>query len=334
MLEAAVKVQSATENQPVLEFRDVKKHFTVRGGILGSGSKQTVCAVDGVTLAIERGQTLGIVGESGCGKTTLAKLALLLEYPSGGRILFRGKDVKGIGKEETRAFHSSVQAVFQDPWSSLNPRMKILDIITEPLLVSRRLSQSEMLKRAEELMSMVGLSPSYLGRFPHELSGGQRQRVAIARALSLSPDLVVLDEPVSSLDVSIRSQIMNLLKDLQERHSVAYLMIGHHLATVAYVSQRIAVMYLGKIVELLDSQDLVKSPSHPYTQGLLAASLPSHPRNRGRSAPISGEVPSPINPPPGCRFQARCPQAMDVCSSLEPPLVEVGTGLVACHLYR
>jgi oligopeptide/dipeptide ABC transporter ATP-binding protein len=329
-----VKDQSATENLPVLEFRDVKKHFTVRGGILGSGSKQVVCAVDGVTLAIERGQTLGIVGESGCGKTTLAKLALLLEYPSGGRILFRGRDVKGMGKQGTRDFHSSVQAVFQDPWSSLNPRMKILDIITEPLLVSRRLSQAEMLERAEELMSMVGLSPSYLGRFPHELSGGQRQRVAIARALSLSPDLVVLDEPVSSLDVSIRSQIMNLLKDLQERHSVAYLMIGHHLATVAYVSQRIAVMYLGKIVELLDSQDLVKSPSHPYTQGLLAASLPSHPRNRGRSAPISGEVPSPINPPPGCRFQARCPQAMDVCSSLEPPLVKVGTGMVACHLYR
>jgi oligopeptide/dipeptide ABC transporter ATP-binding protein len=333
LLEAAVTVTAVQDAPPMLEFRNVARFFAVPGRLPWSRERRHVRAVDGVSLTIDRGATLGIVGESGCGKTTLARLALLLDRPTGGQIHFRGRDTRQFRREELKAFRSSVQAVFQDPWSSLNPRKKVFEIVTEPLVVNRRLSRGELRERANDLMRMTGLPPAYLSRWPHELSGGQRQRVAIARALSLNPALVVLDEPVSALDVSIRSQIMNLLKDLQEAHGVGYMMIGHHLPTVAYLSQRIAVMYLGKVVEVLDSQDLKDSSRHPYTHSLLAASLPSHPRDRGKTTPIIGEIPSPIAPPPGCPFHPRCARAMDVCSSVVPSLKPIGDSLVACHLY-
>lgn len=311
---------------PVLEFKNVKRHFEL-------SSSRIVRALDGIDLSLQGGQTVGIVGESGCGKTTLSKLALMLDKPTLGEVQFKGVNVNQFGKSDWKDFRSSVQAVFQDPWSSLNPRMRILDIVTEPLLVNTRSSPTERRARAEYLMTEVGLPTAFLSRFPHELSGGQRQRVAIARALSLEPKLIVLDEPVSSLDVSIRSQVINLLKDLQQQKGYGYLLIGHDLATVAYISHRIAVMYLGRIVEINSSAELISNPQHPYTQGLLAAHLTDHPSQRGRNAPIAGEVPSPLSPPSGCRFHTRCPHAMRICSEEEPTMESRSTGLVACHLY-
>ena len=310
----------------VLEARDLKKHFPVTKGVLISKVTGWIKAVDGVSFSIQPGETLGIVGESGCGKSTTAKMLLMLEEPTEGSIMFQGKDISEADAEQRREYRSSVQAVFQDPWSSLNPRMRVRDVIAEPMLINLDISRAEIQDRVNKLLSDVGLSPYPANLFPHEFSRGQRQRLAIARALSLNPKLIVLDEPVSALDVSIRAQIMNLLKDLQKEYNVSYMLIAHHLATVRYMCDWVAVMYLGQIVEFASAKDLYERPSHPYTQALMSAALPSHPDTVQEEIILTGEVPSPLNPPAGCRFNPRCPQVMDDCSQVEPELRQVADG--------
>ena len=318
----------------VLEARDLKKHFPVTKGVLISKTTGWIKAVDGISFSIQPGETLGIVGESGCGKSTTAKMLLMLEEPTEGTILFQGSDISKSDAEARREYRSSVQAVFQDPWSSLNPRMRVRDLIAEPMIINLDISKSEVHERVEKLLSDVGLNPYHANLYPHEFSGGQRQRLAIARALSLNPKLIVLDEPVSALDVSIRAQIMNLLKDLQKEYNVSYMLIAHHLATVRYMCDWVAVMYLGQIVEFAAAKDLYDNPSHPYTQALMSAALPSHPDTVQDEIILTGEVPSPLNPPEGCRFHPRCPQAMDRCSVEIPKVTEISSGHVtSCHLY-
>jgi oligopeptide/dipeptide ABC transporter ATP-binding protein len=316
----------------VLEATDLTKHFPARRGLFGAAGG-AVRAVDGISFTIERGQTLGIVGESGCGKTTTAKLVLGLEVPTGGVMRFEGKDLQQLDPAGRRHYRKSVQAVFQDPYASLNPRMRISAIIAEPLTTNEKLSAAAVRERVLELLDLVGLPPRAADLFPHEFSGGQRQRIAIARALALSPQLIVLDEPVSALDVSIRAQILNLLRDLQARLGLSYLFIAHDLAAVAHMSHTIAVMYLGKIVETGEARSLAREPKHPYTEALFSAALPSHPDERREEIILPGEVPSPINPPSGCRFHPRCPQAMARCATEAPALRDIGGRILACHLY-
>ncbi|MEA2769736.1 MAG: peptide/nickel transport system ATP-binding protein [Acetobacteraceae bacterium] len=316
----------------VLEAVRLRKHFPARRGIFG-GSNGTVRAVDDISFAIEPGQTLGIVGESGCGKTTTAKLVLGLEQPSGGSIRFDGRDLDDLDTAGRRHYRKSVQAVFQDPYASLNPRMRIAHIIAEPLVTNEKLSADDVRKRVRQLLDLVGLPEHAADLFPHEFSGGQRQRIAIARALALSPRLVVLDEPVSALDVSIRAQILNLLGDLQAELGLSYLFIAHDLAAVAHMSHRIVVMYLGKIVESGEARVLALAPKHPYTRALFSAALPIHPDEQQAETILKGEVPSPLNPPAGCHFHPRCPHAMPRCGVEEPALVNVSGSLVACHLF-
>ena len=318
----------------ILEARDLKKHFPVTKGVLISKITGWIKAVDGISFSIQPGETLGIVGESGCGKSTTAKMLLMLEEPTEGTILFQGKDMSEADPEQRREYRSSVQAVFQDPWSSLNPRMRVRDLIAEPMVINLDISRAEIRDRVQKLLTDVGLNSYHANLYPHEFSGGQRQRLAIARALSLNPKLIVLDEPVSALDVSIRAQIMNLLKDLQNEYNVSYMLIAHHLATVRYMCDWVAVMYLGQIVEFSSAKDLYENPSHPYTQALMSAALPSHPDTIQEEIILTGEVPSPLNPPEGCRFNPRCPQAMDRCSVEVPKVTEISPGHVtSCHLY-
>jgi len=316
----------------LLEADNLVKHFPVKGGFFSGGA--VVRAVDGVSFRIEAGRTLGVVGESGCGKTTTAKVVLGLETPTSGSLRFEGGDLQTLNAEGRRRYRRSVQAVFQDPYASLNPRMRVGAIITEPLVVHEQLARGEARERARRLLDVVSLPERSIDLFPHEFSGGQRQRIAIARALALEPKVIVLDEPVSALDVSIRAQILNLLRDLQARLGLAYLFITHDLAAVAYMSHTVAVMYLGKLVEVGPARAVATAPQHPYTKALFAAALPSHPDERRDEVTLPGEVPSPIAPPPGCRFHTRCPVVMDRCSREEPPLVHVTDRLVACHLYR
>ena len=326
--------QGQPDQQPLLEVRGLKKHFPVTKGLLFSRTTGYLQAVDGISFQVERGKTLGIVGESGCGKSTTAKLLLMLEEPTEGSILFEGEDIHHSNAAQRKDYRSSVQAVFQDPWSSLNPRMRVKDLIGEPMFINWDVSHREIEARVQKLLLDVGLSPYHSNLYPHEFSGGQRQRLAIARGLSLNPKMIILDEPVSALDVSIRAQIMNLLKDLQTEYGVSYLLIAHHLATVRYMCDWVAVMYLGQIVEYAEVKELYNNPLHPYTKALMSAALPSHPDIEQDEIILTGEVPSPLNPPSGCRFHTRCPFAMDRCAVEIPETKEIAPGhTTSCHLY-
>jgi oligopeptide/dipeptide ABC transporter ATP-binding protein len=316
----------------LLAAEKLSKHFFA-GRWLWGGNRGVVRAVDGVSFVIEAGRTLGVVGESGCGKTTTAKLVLGLEEPTGGGIRFEGQDLRTLDAGGRRHYRKSVQAVFQDPYASLNPRMRVSAIIAEPLINNTVLPRAEVRRRVVDLLDLVGLPGRAADLFPHEFSGGQRQRIAIARALALSPKLVVLDEPVSALDVSIRAQILNLLRDLQAQLGLAYLFIAHDLAAVAHMSHTIAVMYLGRIVESGEAQALVRAPKHPYTAALFSAALPSRPDERHDEIILPGEVPSPLRPPSGCHFHPRCSHAMDHCACRQPGFADIDGRLVACHLF-
>jgi oligopeptide/dipeptide ABC transporter ATP-binding protein len=316
----------------LLQARDLRKHFPVGRGMFNRGGA-LVRAVDGVSFEIMAGETLGVVGESGCGKTTTAKLVLCLEQPTDGSVEFDGQPLGTLDGDGVRRYRRSVQAVFQDPYASLNPRMRVGAIVAEPLVTHEALDRGTVDARVTELLDFVGLPARAATLFPHEFSGGQRQRIALARALAVSPKLIVLDEPVSALDVSIRAQILNLLRDLQQQLGVSYLFIAHDLAAVAHMSHTIAVMYLGKIVEIGPAAAVARTPKHPYTQALFAAALPSHPDEARDDMVLPGEVPSPLAPPAGCRFHPRCPSALARCASDEPVLRRHADRRVACHLY-
>ena len=320
-------------NGALLKVEGLKKHFPVGSGFL-SRNKAILKAVDGIDFQIEEGKTYGLVGESGCGKSTTAKVLLQLEEPTDGTFLFDGEDVPTFSREQNREYKSNVQAVFQDPWASLNPRMRVGSIIGEPLEVNSTWTKNEIRTRVGDLLTEVGLQEYQANLFPHEFSGGQRQRIGVARALALNPKLIILDEPVSALDVSIRAQIMNLLEDLQDEHNLTYLLIAHHLATVRYMCDKVGVMYLGRLVEEAETEELFDNPLHPYTRALMSAALPSHPDIEREEIILAGEVPSPVNPPDGCHFHERCPSVFEPCSSQEPVETQPVPGhRVVCHLY-
>jgi peptide/nickel transport system ATP-binding protein/oligopeptide transport system ATP-binding protein len=316
----------------LLQVRDLRKHYPVRKGLLGRAVAK-VHAVDGISFSIAASETLGLVGESGCGKSTAGKTILRLVDPTAGTIEWRGQRIDALGRAAMRPFRRELQAVFQDPYSSLNPRLRAADIVAEPLRNYARLEAPAVREKVAWLFEKVGLRPDQMVKFPHEFSGGQRQRLGIARALALQPKLIVCDEPVSALDVSVQAQVINLLGDLQAEFGMSYLFVAHDLAVVEHISHRVAVMYLGKIVELTDKRTLFRDPQHPYTEALLSAVPVPEPGAKRRRIILQGDVPSPITPPPGCRFHTRCPYAEERCRREEPAMKEIRPGhLVACHL--
>ena len=316
----------------LIESKELTKYFPVIKGLIFSRLIGMVKAVDAINFSIGKGETFGLVGESGCGKTTTAKLILMLEDITSGTILFNGKDIGQLSGRDLKNYRRMVQAVFQNPYGSLSPRMRVGDIIAEPLVVNDTLPRNQVKERIAEVLEMVRLGREKVDRYPHEFSGGQRQRIAVARALILNPSLIVLDEPVSALDVSIRAQIINLLMEIQEQSGISYLLIAHDLAVVKHMSHRIGVMYLGKLVEVGESEELYQNPLHPYTRALHSAALPSHPDDPRKEIILPGEVPSPLNPPSGCRFHPRCSETKPICCEKAPILVDVGgRHYVACH---
>ena len=318
-----------TEN--LLEVKNLVKHFPVRGGVF-SRVRNYVKAVDGISFDVKPGETLGLVGESGCGKSTAGRSILRLIEPTSGEINFEGENICELSNEELRKRRRQMQIIFQDPYASLNPRMTIGSIVGEPLTIHKVAKGQERKDRVEQLLHRVGLRPEHIRRYPHEFSGGQRQRIGLARALALNPKLIIGDEPVSALDVSIQAQVINLLEDLQKDLGIAYVMIAHDLAVVQHVSDRIAVMYLGKIVELAEADELVSSPKHPYTEALLSAVPVPDPTVKTERILLKGDVPSPVDPPSGCRFHTRCPYKEDLCDQEDPPMLEMSPGhTVACH---
>ncbi|MCU9592159.1 ABC transporter ATP-binding protein [Bacillus velezensis] len=327
---------TAAGQETILELKDVKKYFPIRSGFL-QRKVGDIKAVDGVSFSLKRGETLGIVGESGCGKSTAGRTMIRLYKPTDGRILFKGQDISGLSEEKLRkSVRKNIQMVFQDPFASLNPRKTLRSIIKEPFQTHHMYSMSERNERVEELLAKVGLHPSFANRYPHEFSGGQRQRIGIARALTLNPELIIADEPVSALDVSIQAQVINLMEELQEEFNLTYLFISHDLSVVRHISDRVGVMYLGKMMELTDKHELYGNPLHPYTQALLS----SVPVTRKKDAVkreriiLKGELPSPANPPKGCVFHTRCPMAKPICKEQIPAFEEAAPGhYVACHLY-
>ncbi|MSP87404.1 MAG: dipeptide ABC transporter ATP-binding protein [Alphaproteobacteria bacterium] len=317
---------------PLVRVEGLTKHFPIVKGIVFSRVSGAVKAVDGVSFDIRAGETLGFVGESGCGKTTTGRMLIRLIEPSAGRVTFMGQDVLALEGEALRRLRREMQIIFQDPFGSLNPRMTVEEIIAEPLVIHGEGDSAHRAERVRELLDVVGLATYAATRYPHEFSGGQRQRIGIARALALKPKLLICDEPVSALDVSIRAQIINLMQDLQREFGLTYLFISHDLGVVKHIADRVAVMYLGKIVEIADKRQLYAQPKHPYTQALLSAIPVPKPGRRRQRTVLKGDVPSPINPPQGCRFHTRCPHVMDACRKIEPALIAVGGQQVACHL--
>ncbi len=319
-------------SEDLLEIKGLKKYFPITRGVIRGQVLGWVKAVDGISFSIPPGTIFALVGESGCGKTTTSRLILLLERATDGAIFFRGQDIRKLNREETRQYKSEVQTIFQDPFSSLNPRMRVGSIIAEPLIVQKKYGQDEIHGKVKEALRQVNLDVNAAGRYPHMFSGGQRQRIALARALAVSPRLIILDEPVSALDVSIRAQILNLLHDLQIELGVSYLLISHDLATVRYMSHEVGVMYLGRIVERAECEEVYNHPLHPYTEALLSAALPSHPDLVREEIMLPGEVPSAAALPPGCRFHPRCRHREPICVEAEPELERAGPNhWVACH---
>jgi oligopeptide transport system ATP-binding protein len=317
----------------LLQVEGLKKYFPIRNGVFGR-IQGHVKAVDDLTFTIGRGETFGLVGESGCGKSTTGRTLLRLLEPTEGRVVFDGQDITKLSQEEMRKWRRDMQIVFQDPFASLNPRHNVKRILEEPLIVHGMGNAGKRNARIRQLMDVVGLTQSYLHRYPHQFSGGQRQRIGIARALALNPKLIVADEPVSALDVSIQSQVINLMQDLQKEFQLTYIFIAHDLSVVKHICNRVAVMYLGRIVELADKEQLYRDPKHPYTQALLSAVPIPDPDVKRERIILQGDVPSPSNAPIGCAFHTRCPKAMDVCRTSRPQLMDMGAGhLAACHLY-
>lgn len=330
----AQKTDAKAHHEPLLKIKDLVKYFPVREGIFAKVANY-VRAVDGVSFELNRGQTLGLVGESGCGKTTLARVILKLIPATSGQIFFNGSDIVAADKNTLRKARRQMQLIFQDPFSSLNPRMRVGKIISEPLVHQGGKSKKERLKKAQELLEIVGLQPSDIYRYPHEFSGGQRQRIGIARSLVINPDLIICDEPVSALDVSIQSQILNLLDNLQKDFGLTYIFIAHGLNVIRHMSDKIVVMYLGKVMEEASSDQIFAEPHHPYTKALVSSIPLPDPRQAEIEETLEGDVPSPINPPSGCRFHTRCSEVMSICSQKEPQFVTLEKGhRVCCHLYN